>query len=78
MVVVQKTKLMGDSGRLIRDLLDGLLEKSFENKRDLRRAWIASLHMRARPKKDCIIVVNNDGLWESICGILWYALLNIN
>jgi hypothetical protein len=42
-LVVQKTKLIGDCGRLLRELLDSLLQESYENKRHFIRACISGL-----------------------------------
>lgn len=42
-LVVQKTKLIGDCGRLLRELLDSLLEESYDNKRHFIRACISGL-----------------------------------
>lgn len=66
-LVVQKTKLIGDCSRLLRDLLDGLLEESFENKRHFIRACIAGLQTHARLKKDRTVVVSSEEiLWHSL------------
>lgn len=42
-LVVQKTKLIGDCGRLLRELLDSLLEESYDNKRHFIRACVSGL-----------------------------------
>lgn len=42
-LVVQKTKLIGDCGRLLRELLDSLLQESYENKRHFIRACVSGL-----------------------------------
>lgn len=66
-LVVQKTKLIGDCSRLLRDLLDSLLQESFENKRHFIRACIAGLQTHGRIKKDRTLVFILELLCNIIC-----------
>ncbi|MCO5564796.1 hypothetical protein L7F22_018464 [Adiantum nelumboides] len=66
-LVVQKTKLIGDCSRLLRDLLDGLLEESFENKRHFIRACIAGLQTHRRLRNDRTLVYILELLCNIIC-----------
>lgn len=50
-LIVQKTKLIGDCNRLLKDLLDGLLLESTENKRQFIRACIRGLQIHGDDKK---------------------------
>ncbi|KAL3677862.1 hypothetical protein R1sor_020818 [Riccia sorocarpa] len=66
-LVVQKTKLTGDCGRLLRELLDGLLEESYENKRHFIHACISGLQSHSREKKDRSAVFILEQLCDIIC-----------
>ena len=50
-LVVQKTKLINDCNRLLKDLLDRLLVESTENKRQFIRACISGLQKHVKEKK---------------------------
>lgn len=50
-LIVQKTKLISDCDRLLKDLLDGLLMESSRNKRKFIRACISGLHTHADEKR---------------------------
>lgn len=50
-LVVQKTKLINDCNRLLKDLLDSLLLESIENKRQFIRACISGLQKHVKEKK---------------------------
>ncbi|KAJ3693241.1 hypothetical protein LUZ60_008721 [Juncus effusus] len=50
-LVVQKTKLITDCTRLLKDLLDGLVLESVENKRQFIRACVAGLQKHANEQK---------------------------
>lgn len=50
-LIVQKTKLINDCNRLLKDLLDGLLLESSENKRQFIRACVSGLQTHAEEKK---------------------------
>ncbi|KAG6555165.1 hypothetical protein Mapa_003204 [Marchantia paleacea] len=66
-LVVQKTKLTGDCGRLLRELLDGLLQESYENKRQFIRACICGLQSHSREKKDRTSLFILEQLCDIIC-----------
>lgn len=50
-LVVQKTKLTSDCGRLLRELLDSLLQESYENKRHFVRACTSGLQSNCQQEK---------------------------
>ncbi|MQL86782.1 hypothetical protein Taro_019315, partial [Colocasia esculenta] len=50
-LIVQKTKLISDCNRLLKDLLDSLLLESSENKRQFIRACICGLQTHAKERK---------------------------
>ncbi|XP_073003648.1 auxin transport protein BIG [Typha latifolia] len=50
-LIVQKTKLISDCTRLLKDLLDSLLLESTENKRQFIRACISGLQNHAKEQK---------------------------
>ena len=50
-LVVQKTKLINDCNRLLKDLLDSLLVESTENKHQFIRACISGLQKHVKEKK---------------------------
>lgn len=58
-LVVQKTKLISDCNRLLKDLLDSLLQESSENKRLFIRACICGLQIHGDEKKGQISLVRN-------------------
>jgi len=58
-LIVQKTKLISDCNRLLKDLLDSLLLESTGNKRQFIRACIAGLQNHAKEKKGRTSLVCN-------------------
>ncbi|GAB2300127.1 hypothetical protein Dimus_038603 [Dionaea muscipula] len=50
-LVVHKTKLISDCNRLLKDLLDSLLQESSDNKRQFIRACICGLQIHGEEKK---------------------------
>lgn len=64
-LVVQKTKLISDCNRLLKDLLDGLLLESSENKRQFIRACIFGLQNHAEESKGrtCLVWIVILTLW---------------
>lgn len=50
-LIVQKTKLISDCNKLLKDLLDGLLVESRENKQQFIRACISGLQIHGKEKK---------------------------
>lgn len=50
-LIVQKTKLISDCNRLLKDLLDSLLLESNENKRQFIQACIGGLQVHGEDKK---------------------------
>lgn len=50
-LIVQKTKLISDCNRLLKDLLDSLLIESSENKRQFIRACICGLQIHGEERK---------------------------
>lgn len=56
-LIVQKTKLISDCNRLLKDLLDSLLLESSENKRQFIRACISGLqiHGEERKGRTCLV-----------------------
>lgn len=56
-LIVQKTKLISDCNRLLKDLLDSLLLESNENKRQFIRACINGLqiHGEERKGRTCLV-----------------------
>lgn len=50
-LIVQKTKLISDCNRLLKDLLDGLLLESNENKRQFIQACIGGLQIHGEDRK---------------------------
>lgn len=56
-LIVQKTKLISDCNRLLKDLLDSLLHESSENKRQFIRACISGLQIHGKEKKErtCLV-----------------------
>jgi E3 ubiquitin-protein ligase UBR4 len=59
-LIVQKTKLISDCNRLLKDLLDSLLLESTDNKRQFIRACINGLQIHAKEKKGraCFVCIN--------------------
>ncbi|KAF5725427.1 auxin transport protein BIG isoform X1 [Tripterygium wilfordii] len=79
-LIVQKTKLISDCNRLLKDLLDGLLLESSENKRQFIRACICGLQIHGEGRKDrtCLFIL------EQLCNLIcpskpesvYYLVLN--
>uniref|UniRef100_A0A1J3J544 Auxin transport protein BIG n=1 Tax=Noccaea caerulescens TaxID=107243 RepID=A0A1J3J544_NOCCA len=65
-LIVQKTKLINDCNRLLKDLLDGLLLESSENKRQFIRACVSGLQTHAEEKKGrtCLFIL------EQLCNLI--------
>ncbi|KAL0540634.1 hypothetical protein IC582_020643 [Cucumis melo] len=65
-LVVQKTKLISDCNRLLKDLLDSLLLESNENKRQFIRACICGLqnHGEERKGRTCLFIL------EQLCNLI--------
>ncbi|XP_008230303.1 PREDICTED: auxin transport protein BIG [Prunus mume] len=65
-LVVQKTKLISDCNRLLKDLLDSLLLESSENKRQFIRACICGLqnHGEERKGRTCLFIL------EQLCNLI--------
>lgn len=57
-LIVQKTKLISDCNRLLKDLLDSLLLESSENKRQFIRACICGLQIHGEERKGRTSLVN--------------------
>ncbi|KAH7416528.1 hypothetical protein KP509_14G095600 [Ceratopteris richardii] len=66
-LVVQKTKLISDCSRLLRDLLDGLLQESFDNKRYFIQACTAGLQTHVKLKNDRTLAYILELLCNIIC-----------
>lgn len=58
-LIVQKTKLISDCNRLLRELLDGLLLESTENKWKFIRACISGLQNHGRERKCRTLLVSH-------------------
>lgn len=58
-LIVQKTKLISDCNRLLKDLLDSLLLESSENKRHFIRACINGLQIHGKERKGRACLVWN-------------------
>lgn len=73
-LIVQKTKLISDCNRLLKDLLDSLLLESSENKRQFIRACICGLQIHGEERKGRTSLV-----WLSwlICLFVCFYLLFI-
>ncbi|XP_057522070.1 auxin transport protein BIG [Amaranthus tricolor] len=65
-LVVQKTKLISDCNRLLKDLLDSLLQESSENKRQFIRACICGLQIHGDEKKGQISLF----ILEQLCNLI--------
>ncbi|KAK2663188.1 hypothetical protein Ddye_001762 [Dipteronia dyeriana] len=65
-LIVQKTKLISDCNRLLKDLLDSLLLESSENKRQFIRACICGLQIHGDEKKGrtCLFIL------EQLCNLI--------
>ncbi|OMO52577.1 Zinc finger, ZZ-type [Corchorus capsularis] len=65
-LIVQKTKLISDCNRLLKDRLDSLLLESSENKRQFIRACICGLHIHGEEKKGrtCLFIL------EQLCNLI--------
>ncbi|KAL8161170.1 hypothetical protein V2J09_012659 [Rumex salicifolius] len=66
-LVVQKTKLISDCYKLLKDLLDSLLQESSENKRQFIRACIHGLQIHAYEKKGQTSLFILEQLCNLIC-----------
>lgn len=77
-LVVQKTKLIGDCGRLLRELLDSLLQESYENKRHFIRACVSGLSRDRNGRSPVVILLGGDGLTISqFLSCPWELTLNM-
>uniref|UniRef100_A0A6N2MZV9 Auxin transport protein BIG n=1 Tax=Salix viminalis TaxID=40686 RepID=A0A6N2MZV9_SALVM len=65
-LIVQKTKLISDCNRLLKDLLDSLLLESSENKRQFIRACICGLQIHGEERKGraCLFIL------EQLCNLI--------
>ncbi|KAL5095744.1 hypothetical protein RYX36_000071 [Vicia faba] len=65
-LIVQKTKLISDCNRLLKDLLDSLLLESSENKRHFIRACINGLQIHGKERKGraCLFIL------EQLCNLI--------
>ncbi|KAL4322754.1 hypothetical protein S245_049914 [Arachis hypogaea] len=65
-LIVQKTKLISDCNRLLKDLLDSLLLESSDNKRQFIRACINGLqiHGEERKGRTCLFIL------EQLCNLI--------
>ncbi|KAK8459521.1 hypothetical protein SEVIR_2G160200v4 [Setaria viridis] len=68
-LVVQKTKLINDCNRLLKDLLDSLLLESTENKRQFIRACISGLQKHVKEKKRRTSLFILEQLCNLICPV---------
>ncbi|XP_022771848.1 auxin transport protein BIG-like isoform X2 [Durio zibethinus] len=66
-LIVQKTKLISDCNRLLKDLLDSLLLESSENKRQFIRACICGLQIHGEEKKGRTSLFILEQLCNLIC-----------
>ncbi|OVA16901.1 zinc finger protein [Macleaya cordata] len=66
-LIVQKTKLISDCNRLLKDLLDSLLLESSENKRQFIRACISGLQVHGRERKGRTSLFILEQLCNMIC-----------
>ncbi|KAL6498614.1 hypothetical protein OROHE_026555 [Orobanche hederae] len=65
-LIVQKTKLISDCNRLLKDLLDSLLLESNENKRQFIQACIGGLQIHGEAKKGR----NSMFILEQLCSLI--------
>ncbi|XP_073156563.1 auxin transport protein BIG [Henckelia pumila] len=65
-LIVQKTKLIGDCNRLLKDLLDSLLLESDENKRQFIQACIGGLQIHGEDRKGR----NSLFILEQLCNLI--------
>uniref|UniRef100_J3MVR9 Auxin transport protein BIG n=2 Tax=Oryza brachyantha TaxID=4533 RepID=J3MVR9_ORYBR len=68
-LVVQKTKLINDCNRLLKDLLDSLLVESTANKRQFIRACISGLQKHVKEKKRRTSLFILEQLCNLICPV---------
>ncbi|KAG6720767.1 hypothetical protein I3842_03G077400 [Carya illinoinensis] len=66
-LIVQKTKLISDCNRLLKDLLDSLLLESSENKRQFIRACICGLQIHGEERKGRTSLFILEQLCNLIC-----------
>lgn len=73
-LIVQKTKLISDCNRLLKDLLDSLLLESNENKRQFIRACVNGLQIHGEERKGRTCLVRMIYLNFRTCNSfnLWY------
>lgn len=60
---MQKTKLISDCNRLLKDLIDSLLLESNENKRQFIRACISGLQIHGEERKGRTSLVWSKNTW---------------
>lgn len=73
-LIVQKTKLISDCNRLLKDLIDSLLLESNENKRQFIRACISGLQIHGEERKGRTSLVWSKNTW---CFILLLSFIII-
>ncbi|KAK3129243.1 hypothetical protein QOZ80_6BG0474630 [Eleusine coracana subsp. coracana] len=66
-LVVQKTKLINDCNRLLKDLLDSLLVESTENKRQFIHACISGLQKHEKKRRTSLFIL--EQLCDLICPV---------
>lgn len=71
-LIVQKTKLISDCNRLLKDLIDSLLLESNENKRQFIRACISGLQIHGEERKGRTSLVWSKNTW---CFILLLSFI---
>lgn len=80
-LIVQKTKLISDCNRLLKELLDSLLLESSENKRQFIRACIHGLQIHGDERKGRTCLVWRSYLsfysvyWKPILALLVFVLM---
>ncbi|KAL5723323.1 RING-type E3 ubiquitin transferase [Ranunculus cassubicifolius] len=79
-LIVQKTKLISDCNKLLKDLLDSLLLESSENKRQFIRACISGLQIHGEDKKRRTSLFILEQLCNMICPLkpepVYHLILN--
>ncbi|KAF9624456.1 hypothetical protein IFM89_011464 [Coptis chinensis] len=66
-LIVQKTKLISDCNKLLKDLLDGLLLESSENKQQFIRACVSGLQIHGEERKGRTSLFILEQLCNMIC-----------
>jgi hypothetical protein len=76
-LVVQKTKLINDCNRLLKDLLDSLLVESTENKRQFIRACISGLqkHVKEKKRRTSLVRAHSIFYYYKLFGYCAYSLM---